>query len=77
MNRCYLPELRVGDGGVVECLEAKPGIRRRLRDLGLIEGTWVECVLKSPGGNPMAYFIRGAVIAIRNEDAGSILVRMG
>ena len=53
-NRCSLTKLQVGENGEVDVLRAKPGIRRRLRDLGLIEGTRVECVLKSPGGDPMA-----------------------
>lgn len=75
-NRCSLTKLQVGENGEVDVLRAKPGIRRRLRDLGLIEGTHVECVLKSPGGDPTAYCIRGAVIAIRNEDAGDIIVRV-
>ena len=50
------------------------GENRRLRDLGLIEGTKVKCVLKSPLGDPAAYKIRGAVIAIRREDAADIKV---
>ena len=43
-------------------------MRRRLQDIGLIEGTVVECVGKSPLGDPCAYVIRGAVIALRSED---------
>ena len=42
---------------------------QRLLDIGVINGTNVECVLKSPSNDPKAYLIRGAVIAIRNEDA--------
>ena len=38
-------------------------LRRRLLDMGLIAGTEVECVGKSPAGDPRAYLIRGAVIA--------------
>jgi len=34
----------------------------------------VEALQKSPSGDPTAYFIRGAVIALRSEDAGKILV---
>lgn len=44
----------------------------RLRDLGLIEGTRVECLMKSPLGDPSAYLIRGAVIALRRSDAGEV-----
>ena len=43
--------------------------RRRMLDLGLVEGTKVEAVLSSPFGEPIAYLIRGALIALRKEDA--------
>ncbi|MBQ8440376.1 MAG: ferrous iron transport protein A [Clostridia bacterium] len=49
-------------------------MRRRLQELGLVPGTVVECVGKSPGGDPLAYLIRGAVIAIRAGDASKIEV---
>ena len=50
------------------------GLRRRLLDIGLVEGTEVECVGKSPGGDPRAYLIRGAVIALRASDCKKIVV---
>ena len=43
--------------------------------MGLIPGTKVDCVLVSPAKNPKAYMIRGAVIAIRNEDAFDIEIK--
>ena len=43
-------------------------------DLGLVKGTTVEAVQKSPSGDPIAYFIRGAVIALRDQDAEKILI---
>ena len=49
-------------------------MRRRLRDIGLIEGTKVKCVLKSPAGDPTAYQIRGALIALRSEDAEKVIL---
>lgn len=50
-------------------------MRRRLQDIGLIEGTTVECVQKSPAGDPVAYGIRGAVVALRAEQAAAIIVQ--
>ena len=50
------------------------GSMRRLLDIGLIDGTEVECVGRSPGGDPAAFLIRGAVIAIRNADCRDIIV---
>ncbi len=48
--------------------------RRRLLDLGLTAGTVVTCELVSPFGDPTAYRIRGAVVALRHEDASLVLV---
>lgn len=49
------------------------GIVGRLRDIGLTEGTPVICVGHSPIGGMSAYEIRGAVIALRKEDADTVL----
>lgn len=49
-------------------------MRRRMIDLGIVEGTKIECVGRSPSGDPSAYMIRGAVIAIRKRDAKNILL---
>jgi ferrous iron transport protein A len=51
-------------------------IRRRLLDLGLIEDTIVEVLQKSPFGDPIAYLIRGAVIALRSEITSNILIEI-
>ena len=75
MNELSLCALRVGQSARVTALEAGSGMRRRLLDIGLIPGTRVTCVAKSPAGDPAAYLIRGAVIAIRSEDSRAILIR--
>ena len=48
--------------------------RRRLLDLGLVPGSIIEVIRRSPAGNPTAYLIKGTQIALRNEDARQILV---
>jgi ferrous iron transport protein A len=45
-------------------------------DLGIINGTEIEPLYKSPAGNPVAYLIRGAVIALRNDVSDGILVSL-
>lgn len=49
--------------------------RRRLLDLGLLPGTEVGAVMRSPLGAPMAYDVRGSILALRPEDASKILVK--
>ena len=48
--------------------------RRRMLDLGVIPETTVQTLQKSPSGDPIAYLIKGAVIALRSEEAGKIIV---
>ena len=48
--------------------------RRRLLDLGLVPGTVVEAELASAGGDPVAYRIRGALIALRKDQSRWIQV---
>ncbi len=69
-----LSTLKEGQSAKVKELLATGNIRRRLQDIGLIEGTNVSCVLRSPAGDPVAYLIRGAVIALRTEDSTNVLV---
>lgn len=74
MTKKCLTSLEEGDCALVAGLVSTGSMRRRLLDLGLIEGTRVWCTQKSPYGDPIAYAIRGAIIALRNEDAQNILV---
>ena len=69
-----LDKLDVGEIAVVSNIQNKNEIYRRLLDLGMIEGTLVECIGKSAAGDPSAYLVRGAVIAIRAKDAKKIEV---
>lgn len=69
-----LTELKVGEGAKVKKLIAKNNIRRRLQDIGLVEGVQVTSLFKSPSGDPTAYQIIGTVIDIRNDDAKMVLV---
>lgn len=69
-----LCELAVGESGKIKRVSAKENMRRRFLDIGLVENTLVHCVGRSPSGDPKAYLIRGAVIAIRSDDCCDILI---
>lgn len=75
-NLTSLYKLPVGSFGKVKDLRAKGHNRRRLQDLGLVPGTYVESLRESPLGDPIAYQIRGAVIALRSEEASKVLVEI-
>ena len=69
-----LDRLPVGRTARVTALAADGSVRRRMLDLGIIEGTRIESVFRSPSGNPVAYLIRGAVIALRADASSGIMV---
>lgn len=71
-----LHHLAPGTFGKVKHLNTEGTARRRMLDLGLISGTKVEALRKSPSGDPIAYEIRGAVIALRSEEASKIMVEV-
>ena len=73
-NKIPLIQLKIGQKANVEKLTAEGITRRRLLDLGIIDGTEIEALYKSPSGNPVAYLIRGAVIALRSDVSKNILV---
>lgn len=47
-------------------------VRRRILDLGIIEGTKIKPVLKSPLGDPTAYEVRDTLISLREEETRNI-----
>ncbi len=73
-EKTFLSSLKVGQKAKVTSLLSEGSMRRRLQDIGLIEGTVVECIQKSPAGDPVAYLIRGALIALRSEDSAKVLI---
>lgn len=73
---CSLSQLSPGQYAVVRQILTTGVMRRRFLDLGIIEDTEIICLGKSPMGDPSAYLIRGAVIAIRAKDCRQILVQI-
>lgn len=69
-----LADLKPGESGVVQALLMAGSQRRRLLDIGLVRNTKVECLGRSPAGDPSAYLIRGAVIALRASDCQQIIL---
>lgn len=72
-----LEDLPFGEAGeVVGLSPACRGIqRRRLLDLGVVPGTSVSAELTATGGDPTAYRIRGALIALRREQQRWVRIR--
>ncbi len=75
----HLGQLKAGERAVVEGIFSPAddfaGMHRRLLDLGFVVGAVAECVGVSPCGDPKAYRIRSATVAIREDDSKHVLVR--
>ncbi len=69
-----LNKISTGEFAVVLSVDTELSLKQRLYDIGLVPGTKVKVVHQSPAGNPRAYIVRGAVIALRNCDAEMIVV---
>ncbi|MBQ2842234.1 MAG: ferrous iron transport protein A [Clostridia bacterium] len=77
MNRLIsMNEININEKATVREINVCGGIRRRLMDMGLTENARIECVGRSPMGDPCAYLICGAVVAIRASDCAEILVEL-
>lgn len=70
-----LDRLAVGQRAAVTEVSAPEDQRRRLQELGFVPGGVVSAVQESPWGDPVAYAVCGAVIALRRADARQIAVR--
>lgn len=75
MNLKTLYELKIGQCGIVNNVNADEKIKRRLQDIGFIKGAEVLCAFKSPFGEPTAYRIKGTTIALRDEQSKNIIIQ--
>lgn len=69
-----LSDMRVGESSVICELCCEGRLRHRLIDLGFFPGASVGCVGVSPLGDPKAYSVRSAVIAVRGRDGKNIII---
>lgn len=69
-----LNSVSVGNYVTVEGLSSTGMLRERMLALGLTKGARIEVVRKGPSGDPTLYNIRGAMIALRKEEASLISV---
>lgn len=69
-----LADLNLGECGVVQRVLASGLTRERLQDLGFVPGTRVCAGLRSALGQPVAYEVRGSLVALREEDARTVLL---
>ncbi len=69
-----LTDLAIGDTATITAIRGRGAFRRRLLELGIVPGTPVSRTGQAPLGDPITYRVRGAVIALRRDEADTVVV---
>jgi DtxR family Mn-dependent transcriptional regulator len=69
-----LGELVVGSQAVVVEIMGGGNHQRRMLDMGFVPGARVAVLRDAPLGDPVEYRIKGTAVALRREDADTVLV---
>lgn len=71
-----LDALPLGRAAAITALGSTGAQRRRMLDLGFVPGVRVCALHASPWNDPVAYGVRGTVIALRREDARRVQIKL-
>ncbi len=73
LDKLSLRSLPTRVEATVESVSGRCG--SRLLDLGFLPGTEIQVSGQAPLGDPLSYYVRGAVICLRSREAANVLVR--
>jgi ferrous iron transport protein A len=69
-----LADLPIGSGGTVRSISGSRAVSRRLMEMGMLPGTFVEVVRIAPMGDPIVLRLRNYQLSIRKAEAIDILI---
>jgi len=69
-----LNELKPGERARIEKVGGSGAVKRRIRDMGVTNGSLVEVVRVAPMGDPIDVKVRGYHLSLRKEEAADIHV---
>ena len=70
-----LYDLNINTSAIIASLDSSSQVRHRLCELGLLPGSSVRLVSKTPFGGPIQIKLNHSYLAIRKEDAILIKVK--
>ena len=73
-KKCTLNSLPLNKSASVDSINCCENLINRIYDIGILENTVITPLFRSPFGDPTAYLVKNAVIAIRNKDSKNITV---
>ena len=71
-----LLKLKAGEEATVISVDLVEPQKHRLEELGIVPGSRISVVYTAPSGSPIAYYIKGTVVALRAIDTKMIQVNM-
>ncbi|MEE3413603.1 MAG: FeoA family protein, partial [Bacteroidales bacterium] len=69
-----LSELKTGEKAVIVKVSGYGAFRKRIIEMGFIQGTEIEVILNAPLKDPIKYRIMNFEVSLRRKDAESVEV---
>ena len=74
-NACMtLDDLATGEKARVVRVNARGPFKKRLLEMGFIQGSTVEVIKYAPLKDPVEYLVKGYHVSLRHEEAQKIIV---
>ena len=67
-------DLFPGERGVIVTINTPGTIKRRLMDMGIIEGVEFEMIRTAPLGDPVEIKVNNTLVALRKSEAVTIII---
>lgn len=74
-NHFPLDTLPPGHTGKILEINCEPSLKQRLLHMGFVRDTAITCIGISSHGSPIAYSLRGCILALRKKDTRHIIVQ--
>ena len=69
-----IDDLLPGESGVIVAINTPGNIKRRLMDMGIIEGIEVKMIKTAPMGDPVEIKVHNTSVALRKSEAVTIAI---
>lgn len=73
-DKYTLDKLPLEESAVISSIDCNDCLINRIYDMGILADTVITPLYRSPFGDPTAFLVKNAVIALRNKDSKYITV---
>lgn len=76
MEILNMRKMKENQSGIISAVKANGEIGRRIRDMGLVPGTYIKIQGRAPLYDPVALRVMGFTLTLRNKEADFIDVEV-